>query len=144
VPQPVVEVDYFPSTLALMELDMPGGASETIALSGPTISTLKGSAGGVGCAACHDESTRFQPLFINLDPDVALEALEIGHFRIRKASSEFLGLRMHVQDQLRPIDAFRKAGEILDQRGCGKLTTRLAAFEHEWTQVRAGGINRRR
>jgi len=36
VPQPVVEVDYFPSTLALMELDMPGGASETIALSGPT------------------------------------------------------------------------------------------------------------
>jgi len=36
VPQPVVEVDYFPSTVALMELKMPGGGSQAIALSGPT------------------------------------------------------------------------------------------------------------
>ena len=73
-----------------------------------------------------------------------LPSFEIGHFRIGKARAEFLRLLVHVHDQLRTVDAFREAGEIFDQRGRGKLTARLAAFEHEWIQVRAGGINRRR
>ena len=98
-----------------------------------------------GCgAACDDQSARFQPLVVGLDPNVALQAFEIRHLRIRKARSEFFGLRVHIQDQLRAVDAFRKAWEIFDHRGRGKLPARLAAFEHERTQVCAGGINRRR
>ena len=75
---------------------------------------------------------------------MTLEGFKISHLGIRKAGPEFLGLRMHVQDQLRTIDPVRKAWEIFDHRGGGKLTARLAAFEHKWTEVRAGGINRRR
>ena len=36
MPKPVVEVDFFPNTSALMELQMPNGDSVPIALSGPT------------------------------------------------------------------------------------------------------------
>ena len=36
VPRPVVEVDFFPNTTAVMELQLPDGGSVPIALSGPT------------------------------------------------------------------------------------------------------------
>jgi hypothetical protein len=91
-----------------------------------------------------DERARLEPFVINLDADVVFAAVKIGHLRIGKARSEFFGLRMHVQDQLRAFDAVGKAGVIFNQRGRGKLAPGLAAFEHEWTQVCARGINRRR
>src|SRR5947208_1416773 len=63
-------------------------------------------------AACNDQSACFQPLFVDLDPNVTLEGFKISHLGIRKAGPEFLGLRMHVQDQLRTINPFGKAWKI--------------------------------
>ena len=84
-----------------------------------------------------------QPFVVRFDPNVIVRWIEIGHLGVGKARAEFLGLLVHVHDQLRPVDSFGKAGKIFHQRGRGKLTARLAAFEHQRTQVRARGINRR-
>jgi hypothetical protein len=44
-------------------------------------------------------------------------------------SAEAFRLLTHVLDQLRPHDAFGKAGEILYQRGQGKLAAGLVALD---------------
>ena len=64
-----------------------------------------------------------------------LRAFEIRHFRVGKARAEFLGLFVHVHDQLRALDAFGKTGKILDQGRGGELSAWLAAFQNERAQV---------
>ena len=62
--------------------------------------------------------------------------------RIGKPRTEFLRLLMHVDDELRAIDALRKSGKIFHHCRRGKLTARLPAFEDERIKIRARGINR--
>ena len=50
------------------------------------------------------------------------------------------GLLLHVFDQLRALNPFWKAGKVLDQRGQGKLAPGLMAFEDEWAEIGAGGV----
>ena len=75
---------------------------------------------------------------------MVIRQIEIGRLRVGKARAEILGLFVHVQDQLRPVDPFRKAGKIFHHRRRRELAARLATLEYERTQIRARGINRRR
>ena len=49
---------------------------------------------------------------------------------------------MHVDDELRAVDAIGKAGEILDHCRGGKLPARLRSLKDKRIQVRARGVNR--
>src|SRR5205814_1091020 len=40
---------------------------------------------------------------------------QIGHFCIREARAKFLGLPVHVEDELRSVDSIREAGIIFHQ-----------------------------
>ena len=73
---------------------------------------------------------------------MAVVRLETGHFGVGEARAEFLRLRVHVQDQLRPVDAFGKTGKIFHHGGGRELAARMAAFEDERAQIRARGVNR--
>src|SRR5438034_629849 len=81
---------------------------------------------------------------ISFDANVTVPGLKIRHFGVRKARAELFCLFVHVQDELRPVNSVRKARVIFNERRRGELTTRLPAFEHEWTKVGARGVNRRR
>ena len=70
--------------------------------------------------------------------------LQIRRFGVGKTGTEFFRLLVHVQNQLRAVDPFGKAGKILNHRRGRKLTARLPPFEHERAQVCAGRVNRRR
>ncbi len=48
----------------------------------------------------------------------------------------------HVLDQLRPLNALRKAGKVFDQSRQRELASGLVAFEHQRFQVGACGIER--
>ena len=54
--------------------------------------------------------------------------------------AEALGLLAHEVHQLRPEDALREAGVILDVRGDGELPAGLQPFEHDRLDVGAGEI----
>ena len=69
---------------------------------------------------------------------------QIRRFGVGKTGAEFFRLLVHVQNQLRTVDPFGKAGKILNHRRGRKLAARLPPFEHERAQVCAGGVNRRR
>ena len=85
----------------------------------------------------------FEPLVIRANTNVLAAHFEIGHFRIRKARAEFFRLRVHVHDQLRTVDAFRKAGKVFHHGRGGELAAGMASLEDERTQVGARGVNRR-
>ncbi len=88
------------------------------------------------CVSSHSSSA--------LQANVVACHLQICRFGIGKTGAEFFCLLVHVQDQLRAVDPFGKAGKILNHRRSRKLAARLSTFEHERAQVCAGGVNRRR
>lgn len=72
--------------------------------------------------------------------DTAL-LLELLHDSILKARAKALGLGMHPHDQVRPVDSFRKTGEIFHRsRGC-ELPAGLATFENQWGEIGPRCIN---
>src|SRR4051812_43296975 len=52
-----------------------------------------------------------------------------------------LRLLLHVLDQLGALDAVRKSGEVLHQRGERELAAGLMPFDHQWLQISAGSVN---
>src|SRR5271169_2818672 len=71
---------------------------------------------------------------------------EVGAVKVRRLvlSPEARRLRLHVLDQLRPLDAFGEAGKVLHQ-GCKReLSAGLMALEHERLEVGARGVDCRR
>src|SRR6516225_9747577 len=51
-----------------------------------------------------------------------------------------LGLLAHILNQLGPLDAFREAGKILNQRGEGELSAGLMTFDDQRLEVGACGV----
>ena len=97
-----------------------------------------------GGAARDDQRLGVEPFVVGLQADMAVGHFQIRRFRVRKTRAEMFRLLVHVHDQLRAVDAFRKARKIFDQSRGGKLAAGLATLEHERAQVRPSGINRRR
>ena len=93
-------------------------------------------------AAGDDKCPRLQPFIVRFDPDMLVARIEIGYFRVGKPGAKFLGLSVHVQNQLRSIDSVGKSGIIFYKRRRRELPTRLPAFQHQWAKVRPGSINR--
>ena len=68
---------------------------------------------------------------------------EVGGDEMAEAEfgAEARGLLAHVLDELGPLDALGKAGEVFDQGGDGELATGLVSFEDERLEVGARGID---
>jgi len=56
--------------------------------------------------------------------------IEIGRLGVRKSGAKFLGLFVHVQDELRPFDSLWKTGIIFNERSGRELSARVATFQH--------------
>ena len=95
-------------------------------------------------AAGDDERPRIQPFIVDFDPDVARGPSKSVTSEYENRAPNFSACPCMFRISSGPSMPSGKAGKIFDQRRCGQLTARLAAFEHEWAQVRAGGVNRRR
>src|ERR1043166_2424894 len=67
-------------------------------------------------AAGDNECPRLEPFIVGLEPDMLVARFQVGHFRVRKTGPKFLGLPVHVQNQLRPIDSVGKTGITFHQR----------------------------
>src|SRR5438874_2197925 len=61
-----------------------------------------------------------------------------------EARTKFLGLPMHVEDELRPVDSIREAGIIFHQCGSRELPTWLPTLQDQRIQVRARRVDSRR
>src|SRR5216110_3142338 len=93
-------------------------------------------------AAGDNERSRIQPFIIGFDPDMLVARIEIGHFRVGKPGAKFLGLSVHVQNQLRPLDSVGKPWIIFYKRRRRELPTGLPAFQYQRTEVRPRSVNR--
>jgi hypothetical protein len=86
-------------------------------------------------AAGDDERPRLEPFIVSFNPDMLVARIEIGHFRVRKPGAKFLGLPVHVQNQLRSIDSVGKPGIIFYKSRRRELPTGLTPFQHQWAEV---------
>src|SRR6266404_5967326 len=96
-----------------------------------------------GRAARYDQRLCLEPFIIRLNADMTVAWLKGFDLRIRKARTEFLRLLVHVENQLRPVNPFRKSREIFHERRGRELPAGLAAFQDKRAQVGAGRVNRR-
>src|SRR3954468_6043709 len=94
-----------------------------------------------GSAAGDDQGLSLDGLFTELQGERTLTEIGAGKMTGANLSAEARGLALHVLDQLRTLNAFRKSGKIFYQRGERELAAGLVAFEDERLQVGAGGIN---
>src|SRR5579864_4990147 len=70
----------------------------------------------------------------------SLAEVGAGHVAEHVFGPEALRLFAHVFDQLRALNPFRKAGEILHHRGDRELSPGLVSLDHERFQVCASGV----
>src|SRR5579872_6118014 len=73
----------------------------------------------------------------------SLAEISAGHVAMFVFGAKARRLLAHVLDQLRPLNAFGKAGKVLDQSGEGQLASGLMALQHQRFQVGAPSIERR-
>ena len=73
-------------------------------------------------------------------PLAQIDADHMAQLILRPKAS---GLFTHVLDQLGPLNAIGKPGEILHQRSERKLASRLMPFNHQRFEVGTGGVERR-
>ena len=66
-----------------------------------------------------------------------------AQMRQLKVGAKSRRLLLHVVDQFRPLDPFRPAGKILDQRGDRELPARLVSLQHQRFQLGAGACKSR-
>src|SRR5712691_3641182 len=95
-----------------------------------------------GGSGSNNQSLRFKGIFSGDDPERAPGKV---HFRDGSGfefRAEFLRLLAHVFNELRPQNPLRKAGEIFDMGGEGKLTAGFVPVQDERLQVRTGGVDR--
>jgi hypothetical protein len=92
-------------------------------------------------AASDDDASCLDPFSVNLEPMMPLGGFKFFELGVPEPGTEFFRLFMHIHDQLRPVDAIRKTGEILDQRGRSQLTARFSSLENERSQVGPRGVN---
>ena len=91
-----------------------------------------------------DHSPRFRPLAFDVEAERPRRKIRIEHRAVDILRAEVLRLPLHVLDQLRTVDTFRKAGKILHQRGHRELPARFVATNHDWFQIRTRRVNSRR
>jgi len=68
--------------------------------------------------------------------------LEFVDFGVLEASAKFLGLPVHVHNELRTIDALRKPGKILNLSSCRELAAWFPTLQDERGKICSGGVDR--
>ncbi|MNC42840.1 hypothetical protein D3C75_916700 [compost metagenome] len=135
-----VAAAYHNNLLPAEEEAVTGGAGADAAAH---ILTFAGDAQILGGGAGGDNHRfglqRFAALHHNLKGTGAeLYSLHPASF---EGGPEALGLLAHIVHQLRPHNALRKTGEILNFRGRGQLAARLRSFNHQRVHIGPGQID---
>lgn len=89
----------------------------------------------------HDQGFGFDPFSVDTEANGFFCVLKRLNGCELEARAEASGLRLDVHDEVGALDAFGEAGKVFDEGGGGELSTWLMAFENEWGQVCAGGVN---
>ena len=74
-------------------------------------------------------------------PFSLLAQIDADHMSGLELRAETRRLLAHVVDEFRPLDAVRKAGEILDQGGDGELSAGLMPIDDQRAEIGAGGVD---
>ena len=69
-----------------------------------------------------------------------LAQVSAGHMPEHVLGTETLRLLAHVLDQFGPLNSFREARKVFDQRGDRQLPARFVAFNDEWLKVGARSV----
>src|SRR5437773_2588395 len=91
-------------------------------------------------AAGNNHSSRLNFFLPRLNRKRAAAQVSGGNMRQLVLRPKALGLASHIGDQLRSVNPLWKARKILNQRGQGKLASRLVSFNHQWIEIGAGGV----
>ena len=91
-----------------------------------------------------DQGAGLVPFAVDVEAEGALRKIGLENRAPHEFRAEALGLLLHVLDQVRAVDAFGKAGKVLDLGGERKLAARFMPDDHQRFQPGAGGINRGR
>src|SRR5882724_2156730 len=95
-------------------------------------------------AAGDDQSTGVNRLLAKIHREGPLAQIDADHMAQLVLRPKASGLFTHVLDQLGSLDAIGKPGEILHQRSKRELTSGLMPFNHQWLEVSASRVERRR
>ena len=90
-----------------------------------------------GRARSDDQRAGFDPFALDIQPVWALGKVGLGDGAVQIFGAKFLGLLADVLHQIRAVNAFGKAGEILDQGGERKLPAGLVAVDDQRIELRA-------
>jgi len=82
------------------------------------------------------------PFAVDIQAEGALGKVGFGDGAMDVFGAERLGLLLHVLDQLRPVDAVGKSGEILDHRGDRELAAGLVSDDHQGFEIGSGCVDR--
>src|SRR5438874_6545325 len=80
-----------------------------------------------GCAAGHNQGTRVDGFTTEIQHKRSARQICVDHMAGVELRSEARRLLLHVLYQFRPVDTFRKTGEIFHQRSQGELSTGFVA-----------------
>src|SRR6185437_12902845 len=93
------------------------------------------------CTARDNQRAGHQPVVIHTKSKRTLREIGFGDFAIDVSGAETLRLLLHVLDQIRAVDAFRKAGKVFHFRGERKLAANLQAFNDNGFQTGSRGVD---
>jgi hypothetical protein len=88
-----------------------------------------------------DEGASVDDVLADVEDEGGLGEIDGGEMGHGELGAEAGGLLLHVLDELRALDAFGPAGEVLHERGDGELAAGLVAFEDERLEIGAGGVD---
>ena len=89
-----------------------------------------------------DDGAGFQPLAFDIQAKWPLGEIGVEDRSGNEFGAEVLSLELHILDQFRPVDSFRKSGEILHQSGERKLAAGFVAPDYQRLQIGACGVDR--
>ena len=97
----------------------------------------------MACAGGDDERPRFDDAVSRRHAKRPLRQLHLLHRVVGDPRAKLLGLFLRPHHELRPVNAIRKTGEILDDARGGQQPARRRACQHERRQIRPRRVKRR-
>jgi hypothetical protein len=96
-----------------------------------------------GGAGGHDHRMGTELLVTGPDPERRRGEIDLGGCLVEHLRVEAGGLLLHELHELRAQDPFGEAGVVLHLGGQHQLAPGLQPLEHQWLEVRPGGVERR-
>ena len=96
-----------------------------------------------GCSGSDDHGARLMPFAVDVQAERPLRKIDFDDRAVQIFGAEMLGLLLHVLDEIGAVDAFGKAGKVLDERGNRELAAGLMPADNQRLQIRTRRIDGR-